>query len=252
MKLPMFMSEGEATLVLLHGRGADHRTWAGFALALTEHRVITVDLVGHGIADAPGGEEHYTITAQARDVWETLEHFPKPLSIMGHSMGGMVALEMAMTKPQHVSNLILASTSARPPSASESRSQVQAIYEGLARLARERGMAAVCAAYESQLAPLDDTGRQMLLNFKPQAFAASIFAAKSMEDYEARLSGLSVPSLVMVGERDEVFVNEAKRMVERLPKSGLCIVPDAGHGIYHEQPQLVSQRILQFMRRQVT
>src|SRR3954471_23707595 len=98
--------EGPA-LLLLHGITSSSQTWAKVLPALAEHHtVIAPDLVGHGESAKPRGD--YSLGAYAsgiRDLMAALDH--NPPTLVGHSLGGGIAMQMAYQFPQRVERLVL-------------------------------------------------------------------------------------------------------------------------------------------------
>lgn len=102
-------------LVLVHGCGFDHGSLANQAVFFSKsHRVISVDLRGHGESDAP--EQDYTMASFADDLaWLCTElALVKPI-VVGHSMGGNVALELAARYPELVSSIVMIDSAMFPP-----------------------------------------------------------------------------------------------------------------------------------------
>lgn len=97
-------SEGD--VCFLHGFGADAYAWAMTAPALAERfRIWTVELPGHG---ANAGHPARDPGAMAQAIWAGLdEHAQAPLRLVGHSLGGAVALDIARAHPEHVSRMAL-------------------------------------------------------------------------------------------------------------------------------------------------
>jgi pimeloyl-ACP methyl ester carboxylesterase len=104
-------------LVLVHGCGLDHRSLTRQTKFFSRsHRVISVDLRGHGESDAP--YQDYTMAAFAEDLaWLCTElTLVKPI-VVGHSMGGNVALELAARYPEVLSSLVMIDSVVLPPQA---------------------------------------------------------------------------------------------------------------------------------------
>jgi len=108
--------QGSGTpVVLIPGLGADTRLFSRLTPQIAlGHQVIVLDPRGAGQSDKPRGE--YTIEQMANDVAELLSTLGTGrAAVMGYSMGGKIALQLAATSPERVDRLILAATAARPP-----------------------------------------------------------------------------------------------------------------------------------------
>ncbi len=102
--------EGEPTLVLIHGWALDRRLWDGQVPRLAaRHRVLTLDLAGHG--ESGGGRTEWTMAAFGQDVQAAVEAIgTRQVVLVGHSMGGPVALEAARRMPARVKGVVLVDT----------------------------------------------------------------------------------------------------------------------------------------------
>ena len=108
-------------LVLLHGLGASSADWENQVPELSRHfQVIVPDLRGHGASDRAGD---YGVERFARDTWRLLDHLKVRAPILvGHSMGGAVAMQMALDRPGAVPCLVPANTLPRfPPDTADKR-----------------------------------------------------------------------------------------------------------------------------------
>lgn len=100
-----------APVLLLHGWGACIYTFRYLlpALGRAGHRTIAVDLRGHGLSDKPEGNEHYTSAALLGDIVALMDRLGiTTADVVGHSLGGGVALHLAMSSPNRVRRLVLA------------------------------------------------------------------------------------------------------------------------------------------------
>ena len=102
-------------LVFIHGFGADHMTWAFLAPAFAKtHCVWTLDLPGHGTADNIIGDG--TVETLAQSVWRALDgQVSKPVTLVGHSLGGAVALELQQDFAADIAQLVLLAPSGLVP-----------------------------------------------------------------------------------------------------------------------------------------
>ena len=105
---------GDRAVVLLHGYSASIEWWEKVAPALAAHeRVIAIDLVGHGGSEAPTDAVPYHADGQADAVYRALEELGvKQAVLVGHSMGGKVAAELAASHPEMVERVVVSDTPA--------------------------------------------------------------------------------------------------------------------------------------------
>jgi pimeloyl-ACP methyl ester carboxylesterase len=111
------VSQGEPPILLVHGWTCDHTYFAPQAAHFAPgHRVVSVDLRGHGQSDKP--EQDYTMTGFARDLaWLCGElGLNKPV-VIGHSMGGVIAVELAARYPELPSAIVIVDGPVMPPQA---------------------------------------------------------------------------------------------------------------------------------------
>jgi 2-succinyl-6-hydroxy-2,4-cyclohexadiene-1-carboxylate synthase len=234
------------TVVLLHGFAGTGRAWDPVVARLDPERypALAPDLRGHGAArDA----RPVSFAACVEDV---LAAAPARFVLCGYSMGGRIALHVALAAPERVERLVLVATTA-------------GIDDEAARAARrdddERLAAFADGASIEQFAdrwaaqpvfagtPPDAARlwREDLLRNDPRALAAALrgVGTGAMDPLWDRLGELTMPATVLVGERDAKFVALGERLVAALPGGELVVVPGAGHGVPREAPEAVSAAI---------
>jgi 3-oxoadipate enol-lactonase len=235
-------------LVLLHPVGLDSTYPAGHAARLAaDHRVIAVDLRGHGRSDPVGAG--LTLADLAADVAAVLRAEETSGAVVaGVSMGGMVAQYLALADPALVGALILCSTSggfpdsARPGVAARGSTAV------------EEGMAAVVdPTLERWYSPpgrRSELGRRTaatLLADDPHGWAAC-WQAISRLDTLGALGSLDVPALVITGERDSSTTPAmSAALADALRHATLEIVPDAWHLGAFEHEEVFAERFRAFL-----
>ncbi len=104
---------GDRAVVLLHGYSASVEWWDRVAAALLDERVIAIDLVGHGGSEAPREAAQYGTDGQAEAVDRALEALGVSHAVVvGHSMGGLVAITLAEQHPERVERVAVSDTPA--------------------------------------------------------------------------------------------------------------------------------------------
>ncbi len=232
------------SLVLLHGFGGTHRAWDGVVGLLNRERYnpLALDLPGHGAqADAPrpisfpGCVEH------------VLAARPERFALCGYSLGGRVALHVALAAPERVERLVLIGVNPGIEDAGQRAARRQADraladdlegrpYEEFIERWRTQPLFAADPPEVGALAREDQRRN------RPDALAAAMrgLGAGEMQPLWERLPELAMPVTVLVGERDAKFLALGRRMVELLPGSELLVVP-GGHGLPLENPEAVAK-----------
>jgi len=241
-------------VLLLHGVGGGREGWSttGPALAAAGLRALAVDQPGYGLS-AP--IEPYDLAGMAGAIERLIEWTGEPGAIVvGHSMGGMVAQELAARSPPRVRALVLAATSAAfGPSDGEwqrgflaSRFAPLDAGVGMAGLAAE--LVPTMAARGAEPACLA-TARDLMAGV-PEATYRSALAALLRFDRRAALPRIAVPTLVVTGDQDRTATPEvARRMAARIPGALVEILPASGHLLMLEQPAAFDAVLLAFLRR---
>ena len=247
-------------LVLLHGFTGSSESWSPLVPALgAAHRVITVDLPGHGQSSAPTDPRRYALDVFAEDLIRVLDTMSLDrVALLGYSMGGRTALRFAASHSDRVAALILESTSPgiSDPDARRARLASDA---ALADLITEAGIEAFVDKWESlplwesqRSLPGDVRARlrQQRLANRPEGLANSLRGAGAGADIPAldRLRTIEAPTRVIVGALDAAYVELGKTLVMSIPDAALTIVPGAGHAVHLEQPGALTDAILAFLR----
>jgi 2-succinyl-6-hydroxy-2,4-cyclohexadiene-1-carboxylate synthase len=245
-------------VVLLHGFTGSVESMEEVARRLrVRHRVVRVDLLGHGSSDAPEDLAPYRMdrcAAQLARVAQALRlgaaHW------LGYSMGGRVALALAAWHPERVRSLCLVGASAGLADAGERALRARADEElaeaigrdGLERFV-ERWMALPLFASQARLgtAALAEARAQRLRN-RPHGLANSLRAMGSgvQPPLHAALPGLRAPVALVVGEEDPKFRALAGEIARTLPDARVLVVAEAGHAAHLEQPDAFAALALRF------
>lgn len=246
-----YESAGEGDpLVLLHGLGSSHRDWFLQVPAFSRHyRVIILDCRGHGESDKPAGP--YSIPLFARDVIALLEALGvEGAHLLGISMGGQIALQIALDAPGQVTSLVLVNTFAR------------LIVQGLAahlRLLQRRllmpllSMEKIGEIIAGTLFPrpeqreLFELARERWVQNDKPAYLASTRAALAF-DVAARLGEIRCPTLIVAGENDPtVSMSHKEALQQGILGSQLVVVKDSGHATPLDQPEEFNRIVLEFL-----
>jgi pimeloyl-ACP methyl ester carboxylesterase len=221
---------GNPPLVLIHGAGGTHLHWPPKMRRLQGRTVYALDLPGHGDSHGPGQS---TIAGyrQAVETW-MLELGLPPVVAVGHSMGGALALALALDAPDRVAGLVLVGTGAR-----------LRVHSMLLDATRPdgAGMEVLSALMLSWYAPEASPRMRELaarsLEATDRAVLHGDFLACNAFDVMDRLAAIDQPVLVVVGEDDQMTpVKYARYLTDHLARARQEIVPRAGHMVMLEQP----------------
>jgi len=234
------LSPGRPTLILLHGAGGSSQTFL-HQLRLLDRtmNVVAVELPGHGGTPGPGRD---TISSYATWMEETLSAFPiESFFLGGHSMGGAIALELALRSWSRIKGLILIATGA------ELRVSAK-ILEGLAK-APEPTLALVNQwCFPPDTDPLLIQQSLELMRQTPIQVIYNDFQACNRFDRLENIATITLPTLILVGERDAMTPPAFSEALQKeILHSKLVLVPGAGHLVILEKPREVNQAIEDFV-----
>ncbi|MGW8375125.1 alpha/beta fold hydrolase [Streptomyces sp. ODS28] len=243
------------TLVLLHGFTASGRSWDALAPLLDrDHRVIRVDLLGHGRSPAPSRAD-YGIPAQARRVGEALDRAGvRQALVVGHSTGGSVATALAERRPDLVSALALLNTGPRLdaviPQGPLGRLLEVPLLGRLLWALRTDGMIRRAAAnavtrdVEIPQAVVDDV--RGMTHHAVTATARAAVGYLRQRPLPDRLAALGKPLLVVFGAEDRRWRSSSAAEYAAVPGARIEMLPGVGHSPPLEEPRRTADLLLAF------
>lgn len=241
---------GDRAVLLLHGLGSSSRDWR-FQVPAFEpwHRLLLVDLPGHGATARPA--RGVTVTSMARAVEGLLAAVEEvPLHVVGLSLGGCVALELALNAPGRVRSLTLVNSFARLPRPSGPHARrllVRALLLGTAP------MSLVAAHVARGLFPhahQDDLRRMAAASLQRTSRRAYVAGALALVrfDARARLGAVRGPALVVTGADDQTVPPPVQAaLAGGIPGARHEVVPDSGHLTPADQPTVFNRLVLEFL-----
>jgi len=247
---PVFLVHGWACSVYSFRRNVG-------ALAAAGHRVLAADLKGHGLSDKPLGAGEYATEPMVAHVLQILDALGVGrTAIVGHSMGGALALDVAMRLPERVSRVALLDSVGLgvAPIIRVVRAITPGVVTPLLRsLVRRWAVSLVLRFAYGKLGGF--SSRDVDEYWAPTQFRESILAARAMAhefDWSPqpveRLAALRIPTLVVFGTRDRlVTARSAQRRVRALPQARLELIAGAGHVTPEEAPERVNAVLLEFL-----
>jgi pimeloyl-ACP methyl ester carboxylesterase len=242
---------GGCPVLLLHGLGATADSWQLQMPALQEagFRPIAPDSRGFGQSSYPGGG--LTIPALAADLIALLDHLQiEQAHAVGISMGGTLALQLALEHPERVQKLALVNTFAalRPDNAN------QFLYFLLRLvLVHTLGLPAQAKAVAARIFPRpeEDILRQELLNqilqADPRGYRAAMRALARF-NVSDQLAEIRCPALVITGQNDTtVAPQRQKTLVECIPGARQVVIAGAGHAASVDSPGAFNRALIEFL-----
>lgn len=246
-------------LLLIHGFAGSQRQWQTFVERwASRYQLILVDMLGHGGSSAPQQAERYATEQVTADLDLLLDQLNiSEVHVLGYSMGGRIALSLALQAGNKVRSLIMESSS--PGLAAEEERQARRISDHeLANRIEQQGIQWF-AEYWGKL-PLFASLRQLpqtvleqlhksRLANNPFGLAQSLrgIGTGQQPSWWGQLQQLNIPVLFIAGELDEKYCGIAKAMLERVPDGVLELVAAAGHNVHMEQPHLFDTIVMRFL-----
>jgi len=233
-------------IVLLHGFGQTGRCWGPLAPALARLRtVVRLDAPGHGDT---GGEG-----ADLPDTAHLMAEAGGPAVYLGYSMGGRMALQLAVDRPDVVEALIVLGATPGIEDSAE-RAARHAADRALAARIRDGGVPAFVDHWLAlpMFAGLPPEGRFEDERRRNSAEGLATSLERAGTGYQApqwdRLATIAVPTLVVAGEDDERYAAIAARTAAAIgPHATTALVPGAGHSAHLEQPERFTALVLDWL-----
>jgi 2-succinyl-6-hydroxy-2,4-cyclohexadiene-1-carboxylate synthase len=255
----LFGSPENPDVLCLHGFMGSAADWQEVATAIGDRAFcVALDLPGHG-ASLGLAPEVYTMEGTARAVIRTLDDFEarRPV-IVGYSMGGRLALYLALRHPGRCAGLFLESASPGLESVEEQAARRDADEEKAKRLESgdfenflrdwyRQPLFAPLAREEGLLRRTIEARRRN----EPSELARSLrgMGAGSQPSLWQELEGLAVPALAVAGELDGKYAGISSRMASISPKVESVVIPGAGHNLHDEAPAEYAALLGRFLDR---
>lgn len=244
-----YTSRGEGPpIVFIHGLGGSGNVWHGTIDALSQHHhCVAMDLRGHGRSNGKG---EFTIEGFAKDVAALMRHLELPaVTLVGHSMGSLVAQHLAVTESDLIEHLVLVGGISyfQPPTADAYLARAEQVdKDGLDGLVDDWLAGAVSPQSRANLAGGIGLLRELFLRNEPASYAKSCRALASAP--VIKRESIGQPTLILTGAHDRstplAMSEELKRSI---PVSRVQVLPDVGHWSPIEAPGLVAAALLEFL-----
>ncbi len=245
-------------LVLSHEFAGTYKSWEPQVRFFSRrYQVITYNHRGFPPSDVPEKASDYSQDILVEDLYQLLRHLGiKETYVGGCSMGGNIALNFGIAHPEMTRALIIVSAGA----GSTGRDTFVPKLEGMAQQVEKVGWKVLAEQYAQepnriQLKKKDPRGWQ---EFVDDLAAHSnegsvplirevIIKRPPVSELEARLKRLKIPALIMIGDEDEMCLDPALIMKKHLPGAGLLVLPQSGHAINLEEPDIFNRALLDFL-----
>ncbi|HWQ03915.1 MAG TPA: alpha/beta hydrolase [Longilinea sp.] len=244
--------ENKTPVLLLHGLGADGRSW-GFqttTLVNAGYRPIAPDLPGFG--KTPAKDLHWDIPTISRLIIDWMQGmFQEPVPVVGISMGGAIALQLALTRQEMISKLVLVNTFAclRP----HSLHGISYLFKRFV-LASIRGSASQAELVAFHLFPNPDQAdlrramTELIHESDPRVYRTAM-RALAVFDVRKRLNEIRVPTLVITGALDTTVPLEIQdELALGIPGAQHVIIPGGRHAVIADQADRFNEIMLGFLQ----
>jgi 3-oxoadipate enol-lactonase len=244
-------------VIFIHGFPFSHKMWTfpggqTEALAAT-HRVIAYDVRGHG--DSEVGDGQYTIELFVDDLIGLLDHLSlSKVVAVGLSMGGYIALRAVERHPDRFRALVFSDSKSEADS-NEAKikraSSIKAVKANGPRVFAQNFVANVFTPESFNARPDVVKGIQSIIErTAPISLCGTMLALAGRNDTTSSLPGITVPTLIMVGEHDALTPPAASQaMNERIPQSEFHVIPNAAHMSNMENPAEFNKHLIAFLQK---
>lgn len=238
-------------LLLLHGLGSCIPDWQPQIDAFAgQHQIIAIDIRGHGQSDKPPGP--YSIAQFTADVIALLRHLGLgPVHVAGLSMGGMIALQMALDAPELVTSLTLINNGPEIPN--RTFAEKRSIWQRMI-LFRLFSMRKIGEVIGQRLFPNDHQAELLqtfIDRFAQNDKRAYLNATRALVNWSVldRLGEITCPVLVVASDQDYASVDSKRGWISRLPNAELAVIENARHAVNGAQPEKFNPILAAFLAR---
>ncbi len=231
---------GAPAVIFVHGAGGGWGTWTRQLEGLADAgRMIALDLPGHG---ASSGAGCWTVPDYAAVVQGFIRALGAgPVVLAGHSMGGAISQTLALDAPELLRGIVLVGTAARLKVYPELLRLLETDYPAAVEFVKHNAWSPATAA------ALAEGVRKATLEVR-QAVTLGDYTACNAFELRDRVAGIRLPTLVIVGEDDELTPPKfSEFLVSEIPGARLARISKAGHYVPLEQPDEVNLAIRQFL-----
>jgi len=245
-------------LIFLHGFMGSGQDWEEIIPAFeSQFYCITIDLPGHGKSLSPDSEEAYSFPGLSGLLVTLFDALMlNPVNLVGYSLGGRVALHLAVNNPERIGRVFLESASPGISHPTERKERLNRDIALADKLQTENFSQFLTEWYDQPLfRSLKENRRfpqllQRRMRNSPEALGRVLvnLSPGVMPSLWEKLKKIPFPLRMIVGERDEKYVAIAKRMVRENPQIQIRVVPECGHNIHFENPEMFEKLLKAFLK----
>ncbi len=234
-------TEKDPSLLFIHGAGGTGEIWEQqVAFFRDKHPLFRLDLPGHGGSD-PRGEERISSYAEWVRLGLQKLFVQRPFVLVGHSMGGAVVLELALAPPEGLKGIVVVGSGAK-------LAVTHAIFQMLAENPEAFFQSIDQYAFSSAASQALREHFIRMTRQCPPSVIFNDFKACDHFDIRNRLPEIKLPTLVLCGEDDQLTPAKYSRYLhENIAVSRLVLIPQAGHMVMAEQPDLFNRAVTSFL-----
>ena len=237
-------------LVLVHGYTGDITDWRHQIPEFSRtHRVLVMDLRGHGRSEAPSDRSTYTIPQMSGDVEELVEQvgFDR-YHLLGHSMGGGIVQEIALHSPQKLFSLTLHDTSLKFAMTGD---PMMENWRNTRMTLAEAGDMAAVAELPPPVPPPPhmpaerlEEAKVRLCKMSPDAFIGAWQGLESWEGTADRAARISAPTLIIYGDLDApMLIRGSSKLTRLIPNVQVEVIPETAHSPQWESPEAFNRAL---------
>ena len=241
-------------LLLIAGFACDHTIWALVTAQLAaSYQVIAID--NRGMGQSNGADKAVTLRQMAEDAAGLLDTLGlSSAHVAGHSMGGLIAQELALAHPEKVRSLMLVSSGAQTDPRGKA---IIELWGELPRLVDPLTMTRILlpwmytSNFYSTPGALEKLMKQIMANPYPPSADAIYGQSRAISNANTidRLANINCPTLVLVGSDDILLpIGSSKQLARGIRNARLVILEKTGHVLLIESPEVVAQTLLDFMK----
>ena len=239
-------------IVFSNSLGTDHGMWDRQASVVAERfRVVRYEACGHGLSDPPRGP--VTIEALATDVVALLDHLAIDRAVVcGSSLGGVIALWLAIHRPERIAGAALANTGARIGTEESWDARIAAVRAGGTEAVRDMVVGLFLTPEFREREPVVTARIAAMVDATSDAGYIAACEALRGSDLREAAQSVRVPILILGSERDQSTPPVlAQDLHASIPGSELVMIPDAAHLSNVERPEVFNAALTRFVDRMV-